>query len=354
MKIFSLNANCIPVKGANRSIICDVYRKRFDFIPNALFFILDKYSNLSIDEIKNKFKNKHDESIDEYFEFLLKNEYVFRIDKSEKKLFPKLDLQFESPSIITNCIIDINSNSNYSFKKVAKELISLLTYHIEIRFFSDFTFAEISTILKNFDYAEFNIHLVIKFNNSFTPKLIEELSTNYFVSSITIYDFPDNKIGLYKKLNPFNIYFNQKKEISEKECGVVLPSNFRINKELFTESQLFNSCLNRKVGIDVDGNIKNCPSMKTGFGNINNISISDIIKKTSFKKIWNITKNQIETCKDCEFRYICTDCRAYTEKQHDLYSKPLKCGYSPYSNEWEDWSTNPLKQNAIKHYEKND
>ena len=31
-------------------------------------------------------------------------------------------------------------------------------------------------------------------------------------------------------------------------------------------------------------------------------------------------------------------------------SKPLKCGYNPYTNEWADWSTNPLKQETIEYY----
>jgi hypothetical protein len=29
---------------------------------------------------------------------------------------------------------------------------------------------------------------------------------------------------------------------------------------------------------------------------------------------------------------------------------PLKCGYNPYTCEWEEWSTNPLKQKAIGYY----
>lgn len=33
-----------------------------------------------------------------------------------------------------------------------------------------------------------------------------------------------------------------------------------------------------------------------------------------------------------------------------MYAKPLKCGYNPYTCEWEEWSTNPLKQQAIDYY----
>jgi hypothetical protein len=64
----------------------------------------------------------------------------------------------------------------------------------------------------------------------------------------------------------------------------------------------------------------------------------------------NLDMDEITKCKDCEFKHICTDCRAYLENPDDQYSAPLKCGYDPYTCEWEEWSTNPLKQKAIEFY----
>ena len=86
------------------------------------------------------------------------------------------------------------------------------------------------------------------------------------------------------------------------------------------------------------------------YGNITNDKLQDALKHPDFKKSWLISKDQVLTCKDCEFRYICTDCRAYLEDPEDIFSKPLKCGYNPYTCEWEEWSTNPLKQKAIDYY----
>ena len=37
-----------------------------------------------------------------------------------------------------------------------------------------------------------------------------------------------------------------------------------------------------------------------------------------------------------------------------IFSNPINdgnpSGYNPYTNEWEEWSTNPLKQKAIEYY----
>ena len=90
--------------------------------------------------------------------------------------------------------------------------------------------------------------------------------------------------------------------------------------------------------------------MLKSYGNVNEIKIVNALQNKSFKKYWNVTKDQIDVCKDCEYRYVCTDCRAYIETPDDMYSKPLKCGYDPYTNKWEEWSTNPLKQKAIEYY----
>ncbi|HEY4572343.1 MAG TPA: hypothetical protein VIJ26_00200 [Thermoanaerobaculia bacterium] len=38
--VFQLFACCLPVKGARRSLLCDVQRQAFQFIPNGLYEIL--------------------------------------------------------------------------------------------------------------------------------------------------------------------------------------------------------------------------------------------------------------------------------------------------------------------------
>jgi SPASM domain peptide maturase of grasp-with-spasm system len=90
--------------------------------------------------------------------------------------------------------------------------------------------------------------------------------------------------------------------------------------------------------------------MTESFGNIKETTLMEALEKPGFKKCWDINKDKIHVCKDCEFRYACTDCRAYVEDPADILSKPLKCGYNPYTGEWSEWSTNPLKQKAIEFY----
>lgn len=151
------------------------------------------------------------------------------------------------------------------------------------------------------------------------------------------------------------VVFTENRISNSNECGKINEALFSCNLRTFSEALYHNSCLNRKISIDMQGNIKNCPSMTESFGNIKDTPLKVALDKEGFKKYWNLTKDEIEVCKDCEFKYICTDCRAFTEKPHENKegldtSKPLKCGYDPYTGNWEEWSTNPLKQKAIEFY----
>ena len=69
--------------------------------------------------------------------------------------------------------------------------------------------------------------------------------------------------------------------------------------------------------------------MKEHFGHVSDTTLTSVVHQDGFKKFWNITKDDIETCSECELRYVCQDCRAYTREADNPYSKPLKCKYDP-------------------------
>ncbi|NJL11422.1 MAG: SPASM domain-containing protein [Calothrix sp. SM1_7_51] len=100
--------------------------------------------------------------------------------------------------------------------------------------------------------------------------------------------------------------------ISNMSCGYICKDFFTLSTIYFS-SITSNTCLSKKASIDTEGNIKNCPSMSQSFGNIKDTTLEEAINHPDFKKYWDINKDKIHVCKDCEFRYICTDCRAYIE-----------------------------------------
>lgn len=74
--------------------------------------------------------------------------------------------------------------------------------------------------------------------------------------------------------------------------------------------------------------------MQKSYGNIQTTTLEEALNKSGFKDLWSIKKDDIKICQDCEFRHICTDCRAFIDDPNDIYSHPAKCTYNPYQAKW--------------------
>jgi len=352
-KIFKLFANCIPVKGAKRCIIADIQRSDFYLIPQGLFEILTEHKNKSIQEICAYYNNEIDDTIQKLLNSLEHDELGFWCDNPEN--FPNLSLEWKSSSIISNAIIEINHIS-HDFMKIFSGLSDLNCKFIELRFYKKLNIQEIELIIKESQETVFrNIDILVEFSDDCLNFDFDDFFKTYQrIGRFIIYNANEEKV--ISEINS-QAFFTKQDLSSNLHCGQIHQHYFIINNPTFTESQHHNTCLNRKISIDQNGNIKNCPSMTESYGNIANTTLQEALNHPDFKKYWNITKDKISVCKDCEFRHICTDCRAYIENPEDILSKPLKClsrnlggGYNPYTCEWEEWSTNPLKEKAKKHY----
>lgn len=347
---FTIYSSCIPVKGCLRSVICDLQRHKTYYIPNSLYDLIKKYKGQSIQFVKGCANLEDHKFIDEYFEFLVREDLIFFTETPNQ--FPDLGLIWKSPSHITNAIIDVSELSALPWQSILADLDNLGCKFLQIRFFSDESLSGIKNVL---DIMEGKIiegvDIFLRYDPQILPnEYIGFLNNNSRMSILYLFNHEINECFYTAPYNDGHIFYIKENISTSLHCGQIFPKDFSINIPTFTESHHHNSCLNRKIAIDVEGNIKNCPSMPNSFGNIRDITLLEALEHRDFKKYWNITKDHVEVCKDCEFRYICTDCRAYIENPDDVYSKPLKCGYNPYTCEWEDWSTNPLKQKAIDFY----
>ena len=351
MEYFKLFANCIMVKGFKRSIITDLQKNKLHLVPNDLEEIIRKSTYSKIDQIYTEYGVENQTVIHEYFQNLIDLELGFFCSETELNFFPTLNLDFNLPFKISNSIIE-NIYEIDVYKNILHQLESLGCQYIEIVFYDLIENSDLEKILNLFFYSSIkHIGLYIKFDSTKNKKYIKTLTSKKLrLTKIIIHSSEVEKALSVKDYNLNNILYTKAKIESFNFCGAVKKEYFAVGMYHFTESQRHNTCLNLKLSIDKNGNIKNCPSMLESFGNIKDTTLEEALNNPNFKKYWNINKDQIEVCKDCEFRHVCTDCRAYMEDPENQYSKPLKCGYNPYTNEWSEWSTNPLKQKAIKFY----
>lgn len=343
-------------KGVNNSIIFDSNTGFLQLIPNAFFNLLsNEQQNYSV--LKKQLDSNGLEALEEYLSFILDNNLGFIVNSKKELLsFRSVSNFNENSSNVEYLILDINNLSTLNHALI-QQIYNLKIKYLQIRFSEILTYSETVKVifkLNLFNNSNINeISVVVKYSSqlfSFIKESHYEISNKFL-----------NFILHTSQTEDFQTFGSTYLTVIKREiqiplsCGLIDLKNINLNRSFYLESQHHNSCLHKKIAVDMEGNIKNCPSMSQSYGNIKDTTLENALTDPEFKKYWNLTKDSIEVCKDCEFRYICTDCRAYTEQTNtnkdslDI-SKPLKCGYNPYTGEWQEWSTNPLKQKAIEYY----
>jgi SPASM domain peptide maturase of grasp-with-spasm system len=348
------STNCILIEGYSRGALLDLQRNNFFVIPLSIVKLFRENSKEKLSVIYNQIDEDSIETLDQYIDFFLSEDILlFLSDGNLLNQFPEIQNEFHLPSIISNAIIDIDfyQSDIHGIMKFIQELDAFSCKNLLIRVFSVVDFSKLSTFLNALSLSRFTgVYLFFNSHNFSKEELFDIARKYMFIHQIIVFGQEEYEEISWQLENVTSIILSNQSFNTHDACGVIDESNFIFTDQFYFESISYNSCLNRKISIDIHGNIKNCPSMKESFGKINDTSLMAVVNNPLFKKTWNISKDQISVCKDCEFRYVCMDCRAYLETPSDILSKPLKCGYDPYTGLWEEWSTNPLKHKAIDHY----
>jgi len=354
---FVKSSHCEVTIGASRSLITDFQRNKLYSVSNTYGELLQMMEKRLISELLDEMEAEEVSYFTDFLDFLLKAELGFLT--AEPELFPPIAKIWNSPSKITNAILDFDG-FYYDYRKALSELDLLNCKNLQLRFYKNVPNEILIDILNvinelNFTFLEIYCPYTAENETDFYKKLLYEYS---FLSYCYIFNSPEAydeqvliKEDSFHPINFGTVYYIDQNIKSEKGCGLINEDNMNFSsRELYNENLNYNGCLNRKISVTKAGEIKNCPSLAKSFGNIATTSLLDVINQPEFYKLFNITKNQIQVCRDCEYRANCTDCRAYVDDTDNIYSKPLKCGYDPYTNTWEEWSTNNLKQQAINLY----
>jgi SPASM domain peptide maturase of grasp-with-spasm system len=327
---FKLYPSSILVKGFGRSTICDIHKNRYFTIPNQLYEILN-FNEKNTIKVGKLFEIyiQEKEGLKKYIKFFINEKYGFYTNVP--KNFPKFSMEWDYPSRISNSVLDFNNFSDYLNDNFIKDIINTGCTTFQLRFFEPITVIiinrTIDIIHKKTEIS--NIEIVMPYNTRF-ENLIH---SKFKISRLYMYNSPFDRINFDKK-NICLVEYLKNGITDESSCGKITENCFNCNIDNFTESQNFNSCLNRKIGVTKNGEYKNCPSMKKSYGNVRNTKLSTVLNSIEFKNTEKISKDKISVCKDCEFRYVCSDCRAYLVDPNDIFSKPLKCKYDPYTNVW--------------------
>jgi len=341
---FILFSNVKIVSGKKNVIVIDLQRECVYKVPNSLLEFVCTCFRKTKSEIFNLYL-KQTGLVEDYLDFLLENDLGMFVEDVD--LFPEINEYWNAPYDITNGILDINKQID--LKLLCKSFDNIKIPYLNLRVFElqDWDYmVELFIFMDKYIYIGYTVY--IPYCELYYESLVKLILNSKKCYFILFYNGP-SILRAEPTYSNKDILITTENITSHLCCGEIR-NYFNPNMKSYFEALASNTCLNRKISIDVDGNIKNCPSLPESFGNIKDTTLKEAIEKPGFKSYWNINKDKIHVCKDCEYRYICTDCRAYIEDPEDILSKPLKCGYNPYTGEWSEWSTNPLKQKAIQYY----
>lgn len=122
------------------------------------------------------------------------------------------------------------------------------------------------------------------------------------------------------------------KELIRKKLITKESFSYKLNPSLFHKLRTEHNCFGSKLYISADMEVYPCVmERRISHGNLKNSNLNNLLKEFIFL----LGKDNINECKDCEYRYACFDCRS-NSLSNNIYEKPWYCTYDPYLGEWKD------------------
>lgn len=111
---------------------------------------------------------------------------------------------------------------------------------------------------------------------------------------------------------------------------------FSIDWEHYEQNRNWNNCWRGKSAITSEGHVIPCVLARNQVaGNVTAASLEEIITSPAMRRFWSLTNDQVEGCRECEYRYFCRDCRPWAlGSTGDLYGRSPRCAYDPYTGKW--------------------
>lgn len=332
-KRFKLFQCCIPVKGIKNGVVLDLQRKAIHKVPNQIIDLIAEYSEKDLYTLFNDFSSSK-KTLKKYVNYFLQNELLIVADQIDQ--YPDISTDFSKPARVDVVNIEVDSFQDFHQNFFSNEIDQLGVNSIKIILKDN----EIENLIKITNLLEISklriIVVFLKYDEEKITALKSIASDNARISQIVFHDYNNNvntKITdekFYFETLPLNKIFENK--------SIESPSDFVLDIETYHEALNHNLMFNKSIFIDALGNIKRHLEDDEILGNINQNKTTDIIKNEAFSSFWNITKDQVKICQDCEFRYICPDGRIPQKSSSEQfnYNFNTSCNYDPYQGTWKN------------------
>ena len=316
MMFCTIFPNTILVSGFTKTLLIDLYNGSiFQINSDLKKKILNKNNNLGTTFLEKNFSPQE-------LSFLTDNNLAFKTKQNIPDFFKIENTKYRSSSIVES--LDIILLSEFKTKKGIHEFVN--KFNIK------------------------NIFISIRFQISKEALIcLLELFSNSKVRSISVelyFPFIEEEEIILKFARVLQIVsYNNSKKIKKYFLGAfymreqLIPVNFikfqTANAKLYIESIHFNTYFNKKLFLNEKGTISADYYFKNSICSLKNIP-STFQFKLFLKDImiWNVKKDSLSICQDCEFRHVCINKLIPKKRIDQSWFYTEECSYNPYIGKW--------------------
>lgn len=338
---------CQITEGLNRNILIDYAHDGIYDLEREHVQLLDMLKTNPILKVQEEFEDEESrKNFKEFLKFLISQEMAFVTPHPEK--FPNISKHLHNDSLrIIDSIIEVSSTTRMEdIDKFCYEISELGCQEIVVWLVNDpIAIASIKKVLDilgkhGFSYIEVHgTHTGEMTLRETAWSLVEQ-----YASLKRLYLYSSDKANRVDVVNQVNGFapmslgeiIHVKEDFEDGKCCGQIHFNSLDFSGYWVANMLLkkNGCLYKKISLTKNGTIMNCPCLNVAYGHIQDTVVKDVIQSKKFRLWGDIKKDDIHVCKECEYRYNCTDCRAF-RLSSDILSKPSKCKYNPRTSTWE-------------------
>jgi hypothetical protein len=312
MKYFVLYPFIKIVLGKRRSIILNTLDNSIQMLPIPFIPIIKLIETHNIIQLEKV--NITPDLLTSFTDYFIKNDLGVLLDK---KCIPNLDLKFKISNLIDVVEIELSQILIIKFDEIYTKLNLLKGITIFIIVKAENT-ELLGDVLKKFYYHNRPINLLLCLNvKKELYSEIDKIHSNY-------------KSRLKIFINGSKYEFQDK---TENNCITVLnaSSKVKISANIYNTSQREHPYFSSRIFIDCSCKYSSCYKDENTIGNFFEDSFEIIVQSLIQNKFWQISRDLIVDCNECEFRYSCLD-NSTPIFVKENYFLSEKCKYSPYES----------------------
>lgn len=317
---------CMPVKGWNRAAVYDLQRSQVFFVPNELVEIVEDNKEKKLETIyeENDFQL---DLLKKQLSYLHQNELTFYIENPEN--FPEVSKEIIKPNLLEFIYLNIDSIDDKK-RDFLKTIDVTGVNNLVLTSNGSVKKDTLKTLLDTLKISKVKcINILAEYSKDDFEEIKDLIREDARVRRSVFYNCNENIKEEFE-----HIFFTNRKLEKVLTGGILSPNNLTINLEAYLEGLHKNLYYNQKIFIEDNGDIVRFFNDTSVLGNIYEDDICKIIKENELlKEFWNISKDKIQQCKICEFRYVCPDNRI-PKKVKDTYVYESPCHYNPKTNQW--------------------